>query len=239
MLYPAMTSNIPQKRRQAIEGLGLLVGITAFMWLIEGINSLDGQRLDSWGGIHARNIGDLWSVGTSWFLHANFSPHLVDNTIPFLFMGAFIAVHGARRLALVTVIVILVGGVGTWLVSPSNVYTVGASGVVFGYATYLFARGLFDRNIAELLVGVIVGFVWGAALVSSVVPHGGVSWQAHVCGAIGGVVAAYVLASRSRRDASARGGGGSGTPGGSGGSAVPKSDPLKAHHDALDRILSH
>ena len=71
-----MTTNIPQKRRQAIEGLGLLVGITAFMWLIEGINSLDGQRLDSWGGIHARNIGDLWSVGTSWFLHANFSPHL-------------------------------------------------------------------------------------------------------------------------------------------------------------------
>ena len=79
-------------------------------------------------------------------------------------MGAFIAVHGARRLALVTVIVIVVGGIGTWLVSPSNVYTVGASGVVFGYATYLFARGLFDRNIAELLVGVIVGFVWGAAL---------------------------------------------------------------------------
>jgi membrane associated rhomboid family serine protease len=239
MLYAAMLSNIPQKRRQAIEGIGLLVAITAFMWLIEGINSLDSQRLDSWGGIHARNVGDLWSVGTSWFLPANFSPHLVDNTIPFLFLGAFIAVHGARRLALVTMIVILVGGIGTWLVSPSNVYTVGASGVVFGYATYLFARGLFDRNIAELLVGVIVGFVWGAALWSSVIPHQGVSWQAHVCGAIGGVVAAYVLASRSRRAAGAGGSDGSGRPGGSGGSPVPASDPLKTHHDALDRVLSH
>src|ERR1700759_2840829 len=126
MLYAAMPSNIPQKRRQANEGLGLLFGITAFMWLIEGINSLDGQRLDRWGGIHARNIGDLWSVGTSWFLHANFPPHLIDHTIPFLFMGAFIAVHGARRLASVTLIVILGGGGGTWLVSPSNVYTIGA-----------------------------------------------------------------------------------------------------------------
>jgi membrane associated rhomboid family serine protease len=238
MLYAAMRSNIPQKRRQAIQGLGLLIGITGFMWLIEGINSLDSQRLDRWGGIRARNIGDLWSVGTSWFLHANFSPHLIDNTIPFLFMGAFIAVHGARRLALVTLIVIFVGGVGTWLVSPSNVYTIGASGVVFGYATYLFARGLFDRNIAEILVGVVVGFVWGAALWSSVVPHQGVSWQAHVSGAVGGVVAAYVLASRSRREASARGAGGSGAPGGSGGSPVPDSDPLKVHHDALDRLLS-
>jgi membrane associated rhomboid family serine protease len=229
MLCAEMRTNVPQKRRQVIEGLGLLLGITAFMWLIEGINSLDGQRLDSWGGIHARNIDDLWSVFTSWFLHANFSPHLVDNTIPFLFMGAFIALHGARRLALVTVIVIFVGGFGTWLVSPSNVYTVGASGVVFGYATYLFARGLFDRNIAELLVGAVVGVVWGAALVSSVVPHQGVSWQAHVCGAVGGVVAAYVLSSRSRRDLE---------KGGSGGAAVPESDPLKAHHDVLDRVLS-
>jgi membrane associated rhomboid family serine protease len=224
-----MPSNIPQKRRDAIEGLGLLVGITAFMWLIEGINSLDSQRLDNWGGIHARNVGDLWSIGTSWFLHANFSPHLIDNTIPFLFMGAFIALHGARRLLVVTAIVILVGGLGTWLVSPSNVYTVGASGVVFGYATYLFARGLFDRNVAELLVGIVVGFFWGAALVSSVVPHTGVSWQAHVSGAVGGVVAAYVLASRSRRELD---------KGGPEGSKVPESDPLKAHHDALDRALS-
>jgi membrane associated rhomboid family serine protease len=237
MLSTEMRSNIPQKRRQAIEGVGLLIGITAFMWLIEGINSLDHQRLDSWGGIHARQIGDLWSVFTSWFLHANFSPHLIDNTIPFLFMGAFIALHGARRLALVTVIVIFVGGLGTWLVSPGNVYTVGASGVVFGYAAYLFARGLFDRNLAELLVGVVVGIVWGAALFSSVVPHQGVSWQAHVCGAIGGVVAAYVLASRSRRDGGV--GNGDGGDGASHRPAVPDSDPLKAHHDALDRVLSH
>ena len=95
---------------------------------------------------------------------------------------------------------------------------------MFGYATYLFARGLFDRNVAELLVGVVVGFVWGAALLSSVVPHKGVSWQAHVCGAVGGVVAAYVLASRSRR-----------TRQGGRRDEGADSDPLKAHHDALDR----
>jgi membrane associated rhomboid family serine protease len=224
-----MPSNLPQKRREAFQGAGLLLAITAFMWAIEGINSLDGQRLDNWGGIRPRNIGDLWSVCTSWFLHANFSPHLLDNTIPFLFMGAFIALHGAKRLAIVTAIVILVGGVGTWLVAPAHTVTFGASGVVFGYATYLFARGLFDRNVAELLVGVVVGFVWGAALVDSVVPHSGVSWQAHVCGAIGGVVAAYVLASRSRREAG---------DGGPNGSSVPDSDPLKAHHDILDQVLS-
>jgi membrane associated rhomboid family serine protease len=44
-----------------------------------------------------------------------------------------------------------------------------------------------------LLIGLVVGVVWGGALYSSVVPHTGISWQGHVCGAIGGVVAAYML----------------------------------------------
>jgi membrane associated rhomboid family serine protease len=73
---------------------------------------------------------------------------------------------------------------------------VGASGLVFGYAAYLLVRGVFDRSVLEVFVGIVVGVVWGGALISSIVPHYGVSWQGHVCGAIGGVVAAYVL----RRD---------------------------------------
>ena len=137
--------------------------------------------------------------GTSRFLHANFSPHLIDNTIPFLFMGAIIALHGARRLALVTLIVIVVGGLGTWLIVAGHVDTVGASGVVFGYATYLLARGFFNRSVLELLAGVVVGVVWGAALLTSLVPHPGISWQAHLCGAIAGVIAAYVLARTAAR----------------------------------------
>ena len=62
--------------------------------------------------------------------------------------------------------------------------TIGASGVVFGYATYLFARGFFDRSLLELLTGLIVGAVWGAALIASLVPHAGLSWQGHLSGAV-------------------------------------------------------
>ena len=69
-----------------------------------------------------------------------------------------------------TLIVIVVGGLGTWLIAPAGTMTVGASGVVFGYATYLFTRGLFDRSVLEILTGVVVGVVWGGALLSSIVP---------------------------------------------------------------------
>jgi membrane associated rhomboid family serine protease len=174
-----------------IQGVTLLAGIVALMWLIEVINTLDSNKLDG-DGIWARDFGRLWGILTAPFLHVSFA-HLIANTVPFVFMGLIIALRGAARLALVTLIVILVGGLGTWLIAPSNSPTVGASGVVFGYATYLLARGLFDRSVLELLTGAVVGVVWGGALLSSLVPQYGISWQGHACGAIGGVVAAYVL----------------------------------------------
>jgi membrane associated rhomboid family serine protease len=185
------------RARTQIEGMKLLAVIVALMWVVEGINALDSYRLDN-DGIYPRNISRLWGIFTAPFIHANFAPHLLDNTIPLVFMGLIIALRGAKRLALVTVIVIVVGGLGTWLIAPTHTVTIGASGVVFGYATYLFARGFFNRSLLELLTGIVVGVIWGSALVASIVPHTGISWQGHVCGAIGGIVAAWVMRNEAR-----------------------------------------
>jgi membrane associated rhomboid family serine protease len=183
----------PIRRGQTqIEGLVVLTGIVAIMWVLEAINSLDSNRIAKSDGIVARNVDHVWAIFTAPFLHFSWQ-HLIANTVPFLFMGVIIALQGARRLLLVTLVIIVVGGLGTWLIAPSGTDTAGASGVVFGYATYLFARGFFNRSVLELLTGLVVGVVWGGALLSSVVPHTGVSWQGHVCGAIGGVVAAYLV----------------------------------------------
>jgi membrane associated rhomboid family serine protease len=191
----------PAARRPAhrvqtqIEGLIVLTGLVGIMWIVEAINSLDSNRIAESDGIYARNLDHIWGIFTAPFLHFSFQ-HLIANTVPFVFMGVIIALRGARRLLQVTLIIIVIGGLGTWLIAPSGTDTAGASGVVFGYATYLFARGFFNRSVLELLTGLVVGAVWGGALLSSIVPHTGVSWQGHVCGAIGGVVAAYLL----RRD---------------------------------------
>jgi membrane associated rhomboid family serine protease len=174
------------------EGLVLLIGIVGLMWVMEVINTLDSNHLD-FDGIYPRNFDRLWGVFTAPFLHVSFA-HLISNTIPFVFLGVIIAVRGAKRLAAVTAIVIIVGGLGTWLIAPAGVSTIGASGVVFGYAAYLLTRGLFDRSAVEVLIGVVVAVVWGGALVASLVPHYGISWQAHACGAVGGIVAAWLLA---------------------------------------------
>jgi membrane associated rhomboid family serine protease len=201
-----MTTRVPTIKRETRQGLGLLVGIVALMWLIEVINTLDSNRLDN-DGIYPRNVDHLWGIFTAPFLHVSFA-HLFGNTIPFVFMGVIIALRGAGRLALVTLIVIVIGGLGTWLVAPAHSITVGASGVVFGYASYLLTRGVFDRNVLELLTGAVVAVVWGGALLASLVPHQQVSWQGHVCGAIAGVIAAWWLANQYAKQRPAPSGGG-------------------------------
>jgi membrane associated rhomboid family serine protease len=185
------------KGEQSIEGLMALAGIVALLWIIEIFNTLDHNDLRS-DGIYARNIGRIWGILTSPLIHASFQ-HLIDNSIPFIFMGIFIALRGAARLLSVTALVALLGGLGTWLISPAGVSTIGASGVVFGYATYLLTRGIFDRNLLELFVGVVVGVVWGSVLIASLVPHQGISWQAHVCGGVAGVIVAYGMSQRDHR----------------------------------------
>ncbi len=187
----------PERRAQSSrEGVWLLIVIVALMWLVQVVNSLDSYRLDT-DGIHPRDLGRVWGIFTAPFLHVGYG-HLISNTIPLVFMGVIVAVRGASRLAILSAIVIVVGGLGTWLIAPAYPPTVGASGMVFGYATYLLSRGVFDRSVLELLTGVVVAVIWGGALLSSLVPHPGVSWQGHLCGGIGGVIAAWLLAGRSR-----------------------------------------
>jgi membrane associated rhomboid family serine protease len=190
-----MSATLTQRRGRAPrEGIQLLAAIVALMWIIEVINSLDSNGLDT-EGIHPHDFARLWGIFTAPFLHVSFA-HLISNTIPLVFMGVIIALRGAARVAIVTLVVIVVGGLGTWLIAPAGSTTVGASGVVFGYAAYLLTRGVFNRSLLELLTGAVVGVVWGGALISSLVPHYGISWQGHLSGAIGGVVAAWLLAVR-------------------------------------------
>jgi len=166
----------------------------AVMWVSEVVDIAAGHKLDELG-IEPRDPEGLVGVGTAPFLHAGFG-HLLSNTLPFVILGIAVAFEGLKRLAAVTVIVMLVSGLGTWLFAPSNSIHVGASGVVFGYAAYLIVRGVFNRSLGQLAIAAVVVLFLGGALLGGMVPRAGVSWQGHFFGAVGGVLAAWVLARR-------------------------------------------
>jgi membrane associated rhomboid family serine protease len=187
------TQAVKSARRAALfEGAAVIGALVAFMWVVEIINKIDGQRLTS-DGIYPRSLSGLPGILSAPFLHAGFD-HLIGNTIPFVVLGLVIATAGARRVIEVTAIVIVVAGLGTWLTAGSGSDTVGASGIVFGYAGFLIARGFFTRNIGALAIGVVVALLFGGALAADLVPQTGISWQDHLFGGLGGILAARVLA---------------------------------------------
>ena len=179
-----------------VRGVLLVVAMAAVMWVVEIADQIGGGRLDAYG-IEPREIDGLDGVVFAPFLHAGFD-HLIGNTIPFVLLGFAIALGGIARVATVTVIVALVGGLGTWLVAPANTVHIGASGIVFGYAAYLVARGIYSRSVMQIVLGAVVLAVWGTTLLRGLVPEDGISWQGHLFGAVGGVVAAWLLHRRAR-----------------------------------------
>jgi membrane associated rhomboid family serine protease len=196
-------SSVPVTTRDSrFEAARIVLALLAAMWAFEIVDVALDNRLDQYG-IEPRDPDGLFGVVAAPFLHAGFG-HLLANSIPFVVLGLLIAFQGALRVVAVTLTVALVSGLGTWLVAPAGTIHIGASGIVFGYATYLLVRGLFNRRLVEILIGVAVAAVWGTALLGGLVPQEGVSWQGHFFGAVGGVIAAWLLSGRSSSTGGAR-----------------------------------
>jgi membrane associated rhomboid family serine protease len=190
-----MTTHPAPRSATRRQGLVFVAAMAVVMWVVEIADQVAGGRLDRYG-IEPRETDGLVGIVTAPFLHAGFD-HLVANTMPFVVLGLAIALSGLARVVAVTLVVAAVGGAGTWLVAPRGTEHIGASGVVFGYATYLIARGAFSRSLLHLAVGAIVLGVYGSTLLFGVVPADGISWQGHLFGGVGGVAAAWLL---DRRD---------------------------------------
>ncbi len=174
-------------------GLGS-AGFVGVLWLSEVLDTVLGHRLDD-EGIRPGTTDGLSGILFAPLLHSGFA-HLMANTLPLLVLGFLVLLAGVRRWVIVTAIVWLVGGVGTWLFGGEGTVHLGASGLVFGWLTYLVLRGLFTRNATQILVGVAVFLVYGGALLGVLPGQPGISWQGHLFGAIGGVLAAWWLSAR-------------------------------------------
>ncbi|WP_428844307.1 rhomboid family intramembrane serine protease [Mycolicibacter sinensis] len=195
----------PDKKFAWRTGGATVVGFVALLYLIEAVDQVGGHRLDR-NGIRPLETDGLWGVLFAPLLHANWG-HLLANTGPALVLGFLVTLAGQSRFLLATAIVWVFGGLGTWLIgnvgsSCGPTDHIGASGLIFGWLAFLVVFGLFTRRIWQILVGLVVlvlygGILWGAVPVLNVC--GGVSWQGHLCGAIAGVAAAYLLSGPERK----------------------------------------
>ncbi len=175
----------------------ILAGLVACFWIIEIIDLVFYRgALNSYGIIPRSPVG-LRGILFAPFLHGSFL-HLAANTGPFLILGWLVMLQETSYFFVVSAITMLVSGLGVWLFGAPYSVHIGASGVIFGYLGFLLFRGYFQRNFSSILLSLIVAFFWGG-LVWGVLPSmPGISWEGHLFGFIGGVLAARILPKRKR-----------------------------------------
>ncbi|MGB3297780.1 MAG: rhomboid family intramembrane serine protease [Phormidesmis sp.] len=162
-------------------------------WLISLINILLGNRLGRLLGIRPRHLLGLLGIVCSPFLHRDIK-HLMANTVPFLVLGWLILlqdkIQGSSGFYTITVTILLVGGLGTWLFGRDAIH-LGASGLVFGYIGFLLAGLYVGPTILTLGFALIVFWMYGNQL-WGMLPQSSekaVSWEGHLFGFAGGIVA--------------------------------------------------
>jgi membrane associated rhomboid family serine protease len=176
--------------------LSLLGTLVAIMWVAEVVDQwVLGRQLDLLGIIPRTTIG-LRGIVLAPFLHGGFA-HLIGNTIPFLMLGWLIMLRETSDFVQVTLVVGLASGLGTWLLGSSGSH-IGASGVIFGYLGYLLLRGFFERRLGSISLSLLVGTLYGSMIWGILPLQRGISWEGHLFGFLGGVLAARILSVRRR-----------------------------------------
>ena len=199
----------PEKPPTWKVGGATILTFVALLYVIELIDQLAGHRLDRNGIVPLESEG-LKGILFAPLLHADWG-HLLANTVPALVLGFLVTLAGLGRFVVATVIIWIVGGFGTWLIGGiggcrMQTVHIGASGLIFGWLTFVLLFGWLTRHIWQIVASVVVLFVYGGILLGAVPVLdrcGGVSWQGHLCGALAGVLAAYLL-SRPERQARQR-----------------------------------
>jgi len=176
--------------QQAIQ---LVVILTALLWLVEVADTLifdhglDRQGIvpRTWNGLD----GVLWAP----LLHGGFG-HLLANTLPFAVLAVFVAIGGMRRWVTVTLFIVIVGGLATWLLARPAIH-IGVSGLIFGYVGFLLVAGFVEKSFMGVVLAVAVGFLFGGMVLRGITPVASwVSWESHLLGLVAGVLAAFAIA---------------------------------------------
>lgn len=192
--YPSAPPPARSNRPAVRSGLQFAAGYVVVIWLVHAVNSLLFGGALVFFGIHPLDVSSLWHVFTSPLLHANME-HLISNTVPGAVFSFLIGMSRARVWWEVTAFVVVLGGLGVWVLGGVGTNHIGASGLVYGWLGYLLVRGLFNRSVMQIMLGVGLGIFY-SSLVWGILPGvPGVSWQAHLFGALGGVAAGMFITS--------------------------------------------
>ena len=142
-------------------------------------------------GILPRNLSGLIGIITSPLIHGGFS-HLISNTVPLVLTGFGIFYFYPKVAYKVFVIIYLATGLLVWIFAR-EVYHIGASGIIYGFVSFLFFSGIFRKDNGSIALALIVIILYGGLIWEVLPVEKGVSWESHLFGAIVGVISAFIF----------------------------------------------
>ncbi len=165
------------------------------MWvvfIVQLVLNLDVSSL----GIYPKDSTTLLGIFTSPLIHGSWN-HLISNTLPVLILGMLLFVMYEKMALTVWILNYILTGLLVWLFARSS-YHIGASGVVYGLASFLLFSGFFRMDIKAIAVasGVAIfygGMVWGILPLKE-----GISWESHLFGGIVGFGLAFLFKNNSK-----------------------------------------
>ena len=169
--------------------LVMLISFVIVLWLVkifEEYTLIDLTVL----GVYPRKLSGLIGIITSPLIHSNFS-HLISNSIPLLVLMIFLFYAYTNSSFKVFFSVYFLSNVLVW-VFAREAYHIGASGIVYGLVTFLFFVGVFRRDTKSIGLSLLVIFMYGGLVWGILPTDPAISFEAHLSGAIVGLVAALV-----------------------------------------------
>lgn len=159
--------------------LGLMFGVQAMIdWRFLSVQP------GSWAG--------LAGLLTAPLLHGS-PAHLIANASALLILGTLALAVYPRATLRGLPLMWLGSGLGAWLLGDPGSHHLGASGVTHGLMFLVFVLGLLRRDRPSIAAGMIAFLFYGGMLLTILPQEPGVSWQSHMGGALGGILAAFLF----------------------------------------------
>lgn len=173
-----------------LKTLRLPLYATVIFWIFWFLPNQFHVDLNRYVGLYPRTISGMLGIIFSPLLHGSFI-HLLKNTAPFIVLSGMI-LYFYPKVALRVFLIIYVGtGLAVWLFGR-NAYHVGSSGLIYGFAAYLFFSGIFRRSVPAMALSLTVMLLYGASMLEGVLPiKAHISWESHSAGLFTGILSAW------------------------------------------------
>ena len=165
--------------------------LVLILWLIKAVDFAFALDLNSYG-LSPLQIKGIPGIFTSPFLHADLA-HLFANSIPMLILGSFLFYFYKDIAWMILFLTYLITGIWVWVYARAGTEHIGASGVIYGLASFLFFSGMIRREKGLLVITMLVAFLYGGLIwgvFPQLFPNQPISWESHLMGLLAGLVLA-------------------------------------------------